>query len=154
MPPELIKATYTRNQWKRNTCIFDIYLTWTCASTFCFHQTTVLYIFYQKIIDFFVLIDCQCALFKSTCSKTSYLTPCNVLHEWFVFLHLALLADWVDYILPTSKCRYVFSVSKYSKIKFYKIVNNFRAGGSGKLESHYLSCVWTFTPFRLYLEFI
>ena len=30
---------------------------------------------------FFVLIDCQYALLKSTCSKTSYLTPCNVPHE-------------------------------------------------------------------------
>ena len=51
------------------------------------------------------------------CSKTSYLTPCNALHEWFVFLHSAFLAYWVDKIFPTSKCRYVFSISKYSKIK-------------------------------------
>ena len=63
-----------------------------------------------------VLICCQYALFKSTCSKTSYLTLCDVPHEWFVFLHRALWADWVDNILPTSKCRYVFSTSKYSKI--------------------------------------
>ena len=41
---------YTGNQWKRNTCIFDIFLTLTCLTKFCFHQTTVLYIFYQKII--------------------------------------------------------------------------------------------------------
>ena len=41
---------YTRNQWKRNNCIFDIFPTWTCSSKFRFHQTTVLYIFYQKTI--------------------------------------------------------------------------------------------------------
>ena len=143
---------YTRNQWKRNTFIFDIFPTWTCSSKFCFHQTTVLYIIYQK--TFFVLIDCQCALFKSICWKTSYLTPCNVPHEWFVFFNLALLADWVDYIFPTSKCRYVLSISKCSKIKFLKIVKIFKAGGSGKLEGRYLSCVWTFTLFRLYLALI
>ena len=81
----------------------------------------------------FVLIDFQYALFKRTCLKTSYLTPCNVPHEWLVFLHRNLLADSVDNIFPTSKCRYVFSIWKYSKIKSYKIANNFRAGGSGKL---------------------
>ena len=81
----------------------------------------------------FALIDCQYALFKIACSKTSNPTPCNVAHEWFVFLHRALLADWVDYSFPTSKCRYVVSISKYSKIKSLKIVNNFRAGGSGKI---------------------
>ena len=37
---------YTRNQWKRNTCISDIFQSWTCSSNFCFHQTTELYIFY------------------------------------------------------------------------------------------------------------
>ena len=52
---------------------------------------------------FFVLVDWQYALFKSTCSKTSYLTPCIVPHEWFVFMDRTLLADWVDYIFPTSK---------------------------------------------------
>ena len=81
------------------------------------HQNCVfirhLYFTYSVKISFFVLIDCQYALFKSTCSKASYLTPCNVPHEWFVFLHLALLADWVYYIFPTSRCRYVFSISKY-----------------------------------------
>ena len=113
-----------------------------------------LYFTYSIKRSFFVLIDCQYVLFKSSCSKTSYLTPCNVPHEWFVFLNLALLADWVDYIFLTSKCRYVFSVSKYSIIKSLKVVDNFRAGCSGKLEGHYLSCVWTFTPFRLYFELI
>ena len=108
-----------------------------------------LYCTYSIKRSFFVLIDCQYALFKSSCSKTSYLTPCNVPHEWFVYLHLAVLADWVDYIFPTSKCRYVFSISKNSKIKSLKLVNNFRAGGSGKLEGRYLSCIWTFTPFHL-----
>ena len=97
------------------TCIFDIFPTWTCQSKFCFHQTIILYIFYQKII-LHILIYCQYALFKSTWSKTSYLTPYNVLHEWFVLLHRALLAYWVDNIFPTSKCGYVFSISKCWKI--------------------------------------
>ena len=65
----------------------------------------------------FALLDCQYALFKIACSKTNYPTPCNVAHEWFVFLHRAISADWVDNIIPTSKCRYVVSISKYSKIK-------------------------------------
>ena len=102
---------YTRNQWKRNTCIFYIFQTWTCPSTFCFHQTIELYIFYQVIslcIDWLSIW-----LFKSTCHKTSYLTPCNVPHEWFEFLHCVLLAVREDYIFPTSKCRYSFSISKY-----------------------------------------
>ena len=73
----------------------------------------------------FALIDCQYALFKISCSKTSYPTPCNVAHEWFVFLHRALLADWVDYIFPTSKCRYVVSLSIYSKIKSLKNCEQF-----------------------------
>ena len=47
---------------------------------------------------FSVLIDCQCALFKSSYSKTSYPTLCHVPHDWFVFLHRVLLADWVDNI--------------------------------------------------------
>ena len=119
---------------------FDIFLTWTCQSKFCFHQTTVLYIYYQKII--FVSIDCQSTLFKSTCSKTSYLTPCNVPDEWFVFLHLVLLADWVDYIFPTSKCWYVFSISKYSKIKSFKNVKIFRAGGSMHGPLLHFICTW------------
>ena len=49
-PADAIQRIYTRNQWKRNTFIFDIFPIWTCQSKFCFHQTTVLYIFYQKII--------------------------------------------------------------------------------------------------------
>ena len=109
---------------------------------------------YAIKISFFVLIDCQYALFESTCSKTSYLTPCNVPHEWFVFYHRDLLSDLVDYNFPTSKCRYVFSISKYSKIKSLTNVNNFRTGGSGKLECCYLSFVWTYTPFDLYLALI
>ena len=81
----------------------------------------------------FVSVDCQYALFKSTCSKTSYLTLCNVPHEWLVISHRALKADWVVNIFPTSKFRYVLSISKYSKTKSFKIANNFRVGGSGKL---------------------
>ena len=45
---------YTQNQWKRNTCIFDIFPRSTCHSKLCFHRTIVLYIFYQKIIIFVV----------------------------------------------------------------------------------------------------
>ena len=109
------------------------------------HQNFVLirqlYFTYSIKRSFFVLIEYQYSLLKSTCSKTSYLTPCNVPHEWFVFLLPALLADRVDYIFPTSKFRYVFFISKYSKIKFLKIVNNFRAGGSGKSEGSHLSYV-------------
>ena len=48
---------YTQNQWKRNTCVFDIFPIWTCQSQFWFHLTIVLYIFYQNLS--FVLIDCQ-----------------------------------------------------------------------------------------------
>ena len=122
------------------------------------HQNFVfirqLYFTYYKKKSLFVLIDCQYALFRSTCSKTSYLTLCNVPHEWFEFLHPAPLVDWVDYIFPTSKYRHVFSISNYSMIKSLNIVNNFRAGGSGKLAGGYLSSVWTFTPFGLYLELI
>ena len=82
----------------------------------------------------FVLIDCHYALFNSTCSETNNLIPCNVPHEWFVLLHCVLSADWVDNIFPTSKFRYVFSISNYSKIKSLKIANNFRAGGSGSCK--------------------
>ena len=46
------------------------------------------YVFFRKLyfkysikLSVFVLIDCQYALFKSTFYKTSFLTPCNVLHE-------------------------------------------------------------------------
>ena len=137
----------------------------------------------------FVLIDRQYVLFKSTCLKSSYLTPCYVPHEWFVFILLGaplhtlsnlydvpvgfvtpllwgcvllnlrspkggccsisddmscsfiyrgLLADWLDNIFPTYKCRKVFSISKYSKIKTEKkIAKKFRASGSGKLEGRY-----------------
>ena len=109
------------------------------------HQNLVfirqLYFTYSIKRSFFVLIECQYSLLKSTYSKTCYLTPCNVPHEWFVFLRRVLLADWVDYIFPTSKFRYVFFISKYSKIKYFKNVNNFRAGGSGKSEGRYLSYV-------------
>ena len=41
---------YTQNQWKRHNCIFDIFPTSTWHSKFCFHQTIVLYIFYQNIM--------------------------------------------------------------------------------------------------------
>ena len=54
---------------------------------------------------------------KVVVHKTSYLTPCNVPHGWFIFLHRALLADWVDNIFPTLKCRHELSISKDSKIK-------------------------------------
>ena len=88
------------------------------------HQNFVfirqLYFTYAIKRSFFVLIDCKYVLFKSTCSKTSYLTPCNVSHQWFVFLLRVLLADGLDYIFPTSKCRYVFSISKYWNIKSLK----------------------------------
>ena len=113
-----------------------------------------LYFIYSIKWSVFVLTDCQYALFKSTCYKTSYKTPCNVPHEWFEILNRVVFADWVDNIFPTSKCRYVFFISKYLKIKSGKILKNFRAGGSGKLEGRYLSCVWNFTPFRLYLALI
>ena len=113
-----------------------------------------LYFTYSTKWSVFALIGCQYAWFKSTCYKTSYLTNCNIPHEWFEFLHCALLADWVDYIFPTPQYRYSFSISKYSKIKSYRIENNLRAGGYGKSEGRYLSCVWTFTPFRLYLAII
>ena len=109
------------------------------------HQNVVfirrLYFTYSIKRSFFVLVDCQYTLFKSTCSKTSYLTSCDVAHERIVFLHRDLLADRVDYIFPTSKFRYVLSISKYSKIKSLKNMKNLRVSGSGKLEGLYLSCV-------------
>ena len=40
-----------------------------------------LYFTYSIKRPFFILIDCQYALFKRACSKTSYLTLCNVPHE-------------------------------------------------------------------------
>ena len=39
------------------------------------------YFAYSIQRQFFVLTNCQYALFKSMCSKISYLTPCNVPHE-------------------------------------------------------------------------
>ena len=105
---------YTGNQWKRNTCIFDIFLTWTLSIKILFSSDNCS----LHILSFFVLIDFQYALFKSTCSKKKrFQTPCYALDEWFVFLLLPLLADWVDYIFPTSESRYMFSISKYSKMK-------------------------------------
>ena len=47
---DTVLQIYTRHQWKRNTCISDSIPTWACASKCCFHQTTLLYICYQKII--------------------------------------------------------------------------------------------------------
>ena len=99
---------------------------------------------------FFVLIDCQYVLFKSICLKTSYPIPCNFLHEWFLFFHRDLLAYRMDNIFPSSKYRYVLSISKYSKIKSSEFANNFRTGGIDKLEGCFLSCVWLYAPFRLY----
>ena len=69
----------------------------------------------HSLYMYWLIVNIHCL--KVLIQKTSYLTPCNVPHEWFVFLHRAFLADWVDNIFPTSKCRYVFSISKYSKIK-------------------------------------
>ena len=51
-----LKYLYTRNQWKRNTCIFHIFPTWTCQSKFCFNQTFVLYIFFEKVNSLYCLI--------------------------------------------------------------------------------------------------
>ena len=67
--------------------------------------------------SFSILINCQYACLKVLVKKTSYMTACNVPHEWFLLLHHDFLANWVDYNFPTSKCWYVFSISKYSKIK-------------------------------------
>ena len=69
---------------------------------------------------YWLIVNMYCL--KVLVQKTSYLTPCNVPHEWFVFLLRVLLSDWVDYIFPTSKCRYVFSISKYWKIKSLKML--------------------------------
>ena len=102
---------------KNATLVFSI-----CFQHWLVHEHFVfigqLYFTYYIKRSPFLLIDCQYALLKSTWSKTSYPTPCNVPHEWFLFLHRALFADWGDYIFPTSKCRYVFSISIYSKIKY------------------------------------
>ena len=46
----LLLLIYTQNQRKRNSCIFDIFPSWTCQSKFCCQQTIVLYIFYQKTV--------------------------------------------------------------------------------------------------------
>ena len=55
-------------------------------------------------------------------------------------LHRALLSDCLYNIFPASKCRYVFSVSKYSKIQSLINADNFSAGSSGEYESFY-SCM-------------
>ena len=60
-------------------------------SRFCFIRQLCCTFFKKRV--FFVSVDCQYALFKSTCSKTSYLTPCNVPHEGFLISHRALKAD-------------------------------------------------------------
>ena len=140
---------YTRNKWKRNTCIFNIFQTWACSSKFCFlSENCTLHILSKEYSLYWLIVNMHCL---EVLVKTSYLTPYNVPHEWVVFLHRVLLAYWVDYIFPTSKCRYVFSISTCSKIKS-KI--NCRAGGSCKLAGRYLFCVWVFTRFRLYFAFI
>ena len=124
---------YTQNQWKRNTCIFDIIQTWTCQSKFCFHQTIIVfYIFYQNII---LCID---------------LTLNNVSHEWFVFLYRPLLADWVDNIFPTSINMSICILHiKDTKIKYLKNANYSRGGGSGKLEGRCPSYVWRNSTYNL-----
>ena len=67
---------------------------------------------------YWLVVNMHCL--KVLVKKTSYPTPCNFPHEWFVFLHRAFLGDWVDNIFPTSKCQYMYSISKYSKIKSEK----------------------------------
>ena len=37
------------------------------------------------------------------------------------FYFCIVICDWVDYNFPTSKCRYVFSISRYLKIKSKKM---------------------------------
>ena len=202
----------TQNQWKRNTCIPISSQHELDNQNFVFIR--LFYFTYSINRLFFLLNNCQCALFKSPCSKTSYLTHAacqqrtltppdtwscttlglacvlfkqhkrrchvNVMHvetnltwtcivsglfelraslgtsllltfcscsTWVICI---LFADWVDIIFISSKCRYVFSISKYSKIKSLKNANNFSAGCSGKLWGRFPSCVWTYTPFCLY----
>ena len=124
---------------------------------FCHRTGSDLLLFVVMLLTdhplYWLIVNMYCL--KVLVQKTSYLTHCNVPHEWIVFLHCDLLAYCVNYNFPTSNCRYVFSISKYSKIKsLKKNVNNSRAGCSGKLEGRYLSFVWTITPFRLYLALI
>ena len=74
--------------------------------------------------------------------QKSYPSPCNVRHKFF--LYHPLLADWLDNIFLSSRCRYAFSVSKYWNIKSLQIVKN-RFGGSGRFNGRYLSCVLMYT---------
>ena len=128
-----IIKSYTQNQWKRNTCISNSFKYWLVNQNFVFIRQ--LYFTYSIKRLFFVLNDCQYTLFKSTFSKTSYL----VSNDWFVFLHRALLAEWVDNIFLTSKYR--FPYQNIGRLNLKKL---------RKLEGRYPSCVWMYTPFSLY----
>ena len=66
----------------------------------------------HSLIYLIVIMQCLKALVQDT----RYLTPCNVPHECFVFLHPVLLSDLVDYIFPTSKCRYVFFIANIRRL--------------------------------------
>ena len=79
------------------------------------------YFWYSIKRLFSVLIHCQYALFKSSCSKTSYLTPFNVPHDWFVFFDCALLADWMDNIFSSSECWYLFSYQNIRRLNLLKM---------------------------------
>ena len=83
---------YTRNQWKRNTWIFDIILTFTCPSKFCFHRTTVLDIFYQKIIlciDWLSICIVLKYLFKN---KLSDSLQCSA---WVICIFASCSLSWL-----------------------------------------------------------
>ena len=122
---------YTQTQSKRNTWVFISFQYGTCKSKFCFNQTIVFYILYQKII--------LCIAWLAICIVLKYLfenkflTSCNVPHKWFVFLHRALLADWVSNIFPTSKCWYCSPYQNIRRLNLKTTANNLRADGSGKL---------------------
>ena len=75
----------------------------------------ILHILLKKYSLCLLVVNVHCL--KVFYSKTGYMTLLNVPHEWFVFFHRALLADWVTNIFPRSKCRYALSISTYSKIK-------------------------------------
>ena len=143
---------YTQNQWKRNTCIFDIFSTWTCPWKFCFHQTTVLYIFYKKII--------LCIDWVSICIVSNYLFE-NKLYDslicsaWVICIFASFFLSWLSRLdFPNIKMSICLLHIKIFEDEILLFFYNFRAGGSGNLEGRYLSCVWTFTSFRLYLALI
>ena len=69
---------------------------------------------------------------------------CNVQRDWFVFLHRTLLVNLLNSICSSSKCRYVFSISKYYKFKSYKLGTTLEQVAAASLKvslRHVYECI-------------